>query len=153
MTSRKLEGNVFIPVCQFSVGGGCLPLGLWDVHPPGHPPPATHLHRDGHWSGRYTSYWNVFLLNNNICNEARAILGYWISGGSVLNTVLHHCSGKENGPHYLVQSHSITVKLYNEAIGSQFHYFIDATVGLAEQNHCRFKQQIPVDAIDFWLVY
>ena len=53
----------------------------WQVHPlrqtpqwadpsvdtlPGHPPPSRHPSPDGHCSGRYISYWNVFLLKKII---------------------------------------------------------------------------------------
>ena len=32
------------------------------LDPLGHPPPVDTLSRDGHWSERYTSYWNWFLF-------------------------------------------------------------------------------------------
>ena len=56
------KGNVFTSVCQeFCPQAGC---GVWQRPPPPraeiplgrHPPP------DGYCSGRYTSYWNAFLL-------------------------------------------------------------------------------------------
>ena len=68
VTVRKRKGNVFTSVCQeFCPERGCLPhcmlryTHLW-THPCGH----THT-RDGHCSGRYTSYRNGFLFLKILC--------------------------------------------------------------------------------------
>ena len=85
--TKLREGNVFTPVCpSFCWQGVCgrhpslgrhppaeTPLGshpLAGRHPPGRqtlpcqadPPAQTPPFRDGHWSGRYASYWNTFLF-------------------------------------------------------------------------------------------
>ena len=57
------QGNIFTGICP-------LGEGVCGRHPPqaDTPPPGRHIPlgrppppRDGHWSGRYASYWNTFL--------------------------------------------------------------------------------------------
>ena len=56
-----------------STGGGVCPSACWDTQPFADTPQADTPSRqpqgdtpDGHCSGRYTSYWNAFLLVNKI---------------------------------------------------------------------------------------
>ena len=70
---RPRDGNVFTSVCQEFCPrgeGGRLDISACNrqtTHrqtPPRQTPPTqanTSLHQDGHWSGRYASYWNAFL--------------------------------------------------------------------------------------------
>ena len=70
------EGNVFTPVCQSfcSQGRGVSQHAMGGaVHPfvpPGQTPPGRHplgrLPGDGHWSGRYASYWNALNFRHKI---------------------------------------------------------------------------------------
>ena len=88
------EGNGFTGVCLST--GHCVSQHASQVtwptpthpHPPGHPPSNIHtpwtptspdtytsLHRDGHWSGRYASYWNAF----SFYIQFRVVI-QWVSG-------------------------------------------------------------------------
>ena len=66
--TKLQKGNVFTSVCQELCprrgGGKCTPPPPWANTPLGrHPPPGQTPPADGYCSGRYTSYWNAFLLH------------------------------------------------------------------------------------------
>ena len=60
------EGNVFKDICLFTRGVGYPPLEADTPYSGGRPPlevdPLVLTSSGGHCSGRYTSYWNAFLL-------------------------------------------------------------------------------------------
>ena len=66
VTARKWScGKVMflhLSVILFTDGGGVSQHAMGGVHPPGRRP-WVDTPRDGHWSGRYTSYWNAFLFD------------------------------------------------------------------------------------------
>ena len=66
VTYSKGTYTVFRSVCRRGGGGGVradLPLEA-DLLPPEADPPQVLTSSGGHFSGRYTSYWNAFLLKN-----------------------------------------------------------------------------------------
>ena len=116
---QTLKGNVFTPVwfcsqdgvgvgmcvSQHALGGGVSASGTGDARcPQADPPPPKQtppwadnpLPRDGHWSGRYASYWNAFLLKKHLwsakadsahptemlscsyCNKSKCTIKNWL---------------------------------------------------------------------------